>query len=390
MKSELNKIKYTSVFVITGLNANGAETMLLKLLERINRDRFSPFVISLTTMGGIGPKIQQLGIPVEALGIQSILGVPKAFLCLLMRFKELKPDFVHTWMYHADLLGGLAAWLAGIKAITWGIVHSNLSSDLNKPSTLRIVRVCAFLSRWIPARILSCSEVARRIHVDYGYVENRFVVLPLGFDLNRFKPNSSARKIIRSELGIGNEIPLIGLVGRYDPQKNHKGFINACSMVNDKFPEAHFLLAGYGVDYENIHLVDDINNAGIKGRVHLLGVRDDIPNVMASLDILASSSFGEGFPNVLGEAMASGVICVVTDVGDSAYVIGDTGRIVKSGDMRGLADSVIELLESDKVHIAMLRESARKRVVSKFEIGMIVQQYEEFYEKLICDSLEVS
>lgn len=373
------------VFIITGLSTGGAEMMLLKVLERLDRQRFAPHVISLTTLGELATRIAALDIPVEAVGLKPGLPSPSGFFRLVQMLKRMNPDVVHTWMYHADLLGGLAGRLAGVSAIGWCIRNSNLDRDKTKFSTRAVVGLCALISKWVPSRILSCSEKARQIHVARGYVAEKMVVVPNGFDLTRFKPDNDARYRIRAELDITEQTPLIGLIGRFDPQKNHAGFFEAAAVLHRQMPQVHFVLVGHGIDINNAALMQAITQAGVLANTHLLGLRNDMPELMAALDVLASSSYGEAFPNVLGEAMACGVPCAVTDVGDSAYIVGDTGRVVASGDMRGLAAALEELLALPLSEKAALGERARARVAEHFEIGGVVRHYEDFYESLLAN-----
>lgn len=372
------------VMIITGLSTGGAEMMLLKVLEKIDRYRFSPHVVSLTTKGQIGARIEALGIPVEALGMRSGRLSPIKFLRLVRRLRRLRPSAVHTWMYHADLLGGLAARLARVRTVGWAIHHSNLSPLHNKRSTLWVMKACAALSRCIPRKILCCSQVGKDIHVSAGYDEKKMVVIPNGFDLAQFKPDSEARVSVRRELGLAEGTPLVGLIARYDPQKNHTGFLEAAARVHRSHPEAHFLLAGTGVEVSNSALRDAIQQAGVRDETHLLGRREDTPRLMAALDVLtSSSSFGEAFPIVLGEAMACGVPCVVADVGDSAEIVGETGRVAATGDMAGLAHHIVEILELSCKERRVLGKSARERIQTRYDIGSVVRQYEGFYENLV-------
>ena len=179
------------VIIITGLNTGGAQMMLLKVLERLGQ-RFSPHVISLTSIGEIGLRIQNLGIPVESLGMRVGTPSPAAIFRLTHSLKKLKPDIVHTWMYHSDLLGGIAAHFAGVPAICWAIRSGNLPTDNTKWMTRWVVLACAFLSRRLPDRIISCSLAARDIHTALGYDGSRFVIIPNGFDLSHFHPDSAA------------------------------------------------------------------------------------------------------------------------------------------------------------------------------------------------------
>jgi glycosyltransferase involved in cell wall biosynthesis len=366
-------------FVITSLGTGGAETMLFKLIERLDRARFSPVVISLTTQGDFGPRLERIGVPVHSIGMRSGLPNPLEFLRLARRLSAIKPALVHTWMYHADLLGGLASRLAGVGPIVWGIRHSDLSREQNKRTTLALVRLCARLSSTLPARILSCSERARQIHVAANYAADKFTVIPNGFELDRFCPSDEARASVRQELELPPDAPLVGHIGRLHPQKNHTGLVAALSIVHRERPDVHFLLAGIGVEPGNRPFWRLVVDAGLAGCFHALGRRGDVPRLMASLDVLASSSHGEAFPNVLGEAMSCEVPCVVTDVGDCREVVGNTGRVVAAGDMQGLAAHILDVLRFPPVQRTALGRCARERVASNYEIRDVVRRYEQFY-----------
>jgi len=370
------------LYIITGLATGGAETMLLKLLERLDRKRYEPMVISLTTFGDIGPRIAALGIPVQALGMRSDLPSLFGFFRLLRQIRHVRPDIVHTWLYHADLLGGLAARLAGVPAVCWGIRSSNLEPDKTRWTTRAVRHLCAALSHLVPKCIFLNSETARQLHIALGYASKTMEVVPNGFDVSRFKPDDDARSTVRAELGLPPNMLLIGMIGRYDPLKNHVGFFSAMAMVRQYYPQVHFVLAGKDIDCDNAELMRLIEQKGLSKNTHLLGPRDDMPRLMASLDLLASTSHAEAFPNVIGEAMASGVPCVATDVGDSAYIVGDCGRIVPPGDMSSFASAVREILQFSPAQRSALGERARARVASLFEISAVVRRYEAVYEKL--------
>lgn len=370
------------VLIITNLATGGAETMLLKLLQQIDRSRFTPTVISLIGLGEVGPKIQALNIPVHSLNMSRGVPNPLVVLRLAKLLRQLQPDVVHTWMYHADLLGGLAARLAGFRKVIWCIRHSNLSKTENKRSTLWVVKACALLSHRVPVQIISCSQRAKEVHAAVGYAADKLHVIPNGFDLSHFVPDVAARASVRAELGLAADVSLVGLIARFDSQKNHCGFVEAAAQVHAQMPDVHFVLAGTGVDAANIALNSAIAVKGLQARMHLLGRREDVPRLMASLDVLASSSHGEAFPNVLGEAMACGVPCVVTDVGDSAEIVGDTGCVVAAGDMVGLARGLVDVLSYPPEQKTVLGEQARVRVAARYEIGHVARLYEAFYERV--------
>lgn len=374
-------------YIITNLGTGGAEMMLLKLLKNLDRSRFEPMVISMMGIADIGPRIAALEIPVYSLGMQrGLLPNPIIFFRLVRLLRRLRPNIVHTWMYHSDLIGGLAARLAACSNVIWGIRHSDLSKNKNKSSTLLVVKMCTWLSRYLPVKILSCSMRAKDIHAAVGYQVDKLHVIPNGFELDRFAPDSSARVSVRKELGLKEDTDLVGLIARYDEQKNHLGFVESVAAVAMQLPEVHFVLVGQDVDEKNSVLQDAIKKNRLQGRIHMLGRRDDVPRLMAALDVLASSSHGEAFPNVLGEAMACGVPCVVTDVGDSAEIVADTGRVVPAGDMAGLARELVAVLQLPAADRVVLGVEARERVAANYEIAHVTRLYEAFYDRVLIDS----
>jgi glycosyltransferase involved in cell wall biosynthesis len=368
--------------VITGLDTGGAEMSLYRLLSRLSH-RFNPHVISLSTIGPVGRRIADLGVPVEALGMKPGRPNPLAIIRLAGRLRALNPDIVHTWMYHADLIGGLATRLARVPALTWGVRHSNLSAEQNKKSTLAVVKVCSWLSHSLPDRILSCSEVARDIHIKIGYPADKFTVIPNGIDLSLYAPETSARASVCKELGMPYTTPLIGVIARFDSQKNHEGFIRAAGQLHAQRQDVHFILAGRGVDCANPDISRWLAEARVSEVCHLLGQRDDVPRLMSALDISTSPSWGEAFPNVVAEAMACGVPCVVTDVGDSAYIVGDTGKVIAPGDTAALVDAWKVLLDLPIKAREELGMRARIRVEENFELDAVVMRYQQFYDDLV-------
>lgn len=370
--------------VITGLNPGGAEMMLYKLLGEMDRSRFDPLVVSLLDKGTIGPRIGALGVPVRALGMRRGVPNPLAILKLARWLQQAKPDVIQTWMYHADLIGGLAARLAGDIPVAWGIRHSNLDPQGSKRSTIWTAKTCARLSHWLPIHIVCCSEASRRVHAALGYATHKMTVIPNGFDLNTFKPDYAAQISVRQDLDIPESVVLIGLVGRFDPQKDHRNFIEAAALLYTRTPDVHFVLCGDGVTWENRELLRRIEMAGIRKHCHLLGRRGDIPRLMAALDIASSSSsYGEGFSNVVGEAMACGVPCVVTDVGDSAYIVGDTGKVLPPKDPDALAKAWQSLIDIGAAGRAELGRAARARIIQHFSLPTVVRQYEALYSALL-------
>lgn len=374
------------VHIITGLTRGGAETMLYRLLSRVDRGRFESSVVCLKEEGPMTERIRALGIPVHSLNLRARLLDAPGLLRLRGLLKTVRPDLVQTWLYHADLLGGLATKLTGSIPVVWGIRMSRLEPPGIKRSTILAARVCARLSRRLPARIVCCSESGLRTHAAIGYDATKMTVIPNGFDVESFCPDPRARESVRSELGITPSAPVAGLVARFHPQKDHAGFLRAALRLAGRIPDSSFLLAGHGIDWKNSMLRDAIESAGHRDRFRLIGPRDDVARLCAAFDVaVSSSSYGEGFPNAVGEAMACGVPCVVTDVGDSAWVVGDTGRVVPPRDSEALAAAVGELLSMSPGERKELGKVARRRIVEHFELSSVVHRYEQLYLELTSD-----
>jgi len=370
------------VHIITGLDAGGAETMLFKLLSRIDSGAFDSEVISLSTLGLIGPRIEALGVPVAALGLSSALPNPFAFASLIRRLASSRPAIVHCWMYHGNLLGGLAARLAGIKRVIWSIRQTNVDRRSIKLRTIAVVKLGAWLSRFVPDAILGNAETSRRGHVELGYDAARYTLIPNGFDLERFKPDADARRAVRTELGLAPETPLVGLVARYDVQKDHATYLRAAAQLKRQRPDVRHLLIGGGTEPEQPELARLLVETGTGDVVRLLGHRDDVPRLTAALDVATSSSIGEGFANAIGEAMASGVPAVVTDVGDSAAILGDGGIVVGPGDAAAIAEAWACLLALSPDERRAMGAKARARVAASWSLDAVVKSYEDFYRKL--------
>lgn len=369
--------------IITGLDVGGAEMMLYQLLAHMDRSAFPSEVISLTDTGPVGEKIQALGVPVRALGMRRG-GLPNPMIVphLARRMREMRPHVVQTWMYHADLIGTLAARLAGHPPVIWNIQYGGFHSGRDKRSTVLAAQACARLSHRRPARIVSCSVAAREAHGELGYDLDKITVIPNAANVTDFQPDAEARRAAREELGMGDETPLIGMVGRFDPQKDHHNFVQAAIRLHGERPDVHSLLCGLDVTWQNAALTEWIPPA-MRDRFHLLGRRQDIARLAAALDIgCLSSAYGEGFPMALNELMACGVPCVATDVGDCALLIGDTGRVVPPRDPQALAAAWREMVEMSPQQRTGLGQAARERVEKHFSITEIAGRYGALYQEV--------
>jgi glycosyltransferase involved in cell wall biosynthesis len=369
------------VHLITALNVGGAEMMLYKLLSRMDRRRFASSVVSLMDTGPIGKRIEELGVPVYELGMRRGRAALRSVATLLTLLASERPYILQTWMYHADLLGLITGQLSRVPHVVWNIRRSTGVVGASPRRTLWTAKACSRLSSW-PSVVVTNTEAGRVFHNGLGYHPRRWAVIPNGFDLDRFAPSPCARESVRAELGLAPDALLIGLVGRFDPMKDHTTFLRAAMHLEPHRQGIHFVLVGRDVVPSNTELTAMITGQEIEKRVHLLGERTDVPRLMAALDILCSSSCGEGFANVIGEAMACGVPCVVTDVGDSADIVGETGLVVPPRDARRLSDAWVRLIEAGEEKRQVLGQAARERVRQNYSLDGIVRVYEQLYLSL--------
>ena len=369
--------------LITDLSTGGAEMSLFRLLGGIDRTRFENRVISLIPVGEIGVKIRALGIPVTSLGLRRGQFSLAALWSLVHTLRNDRTDILQTWLYHADLLGWAAAGLGGVKYLVWNIRSSDMDISRYKPLSGLVIRACALLSGR-PQAVVVNSLAGQVVHTGLGYHPRRWIHIPNGVDVERYKPDPDARRAVRAELGLSVDAILIGMNARYDPMKNHSGFILAAGRLVRSGLDVHFLLAGQDVDPGNRVLADLIDQENLSGRVHLLGRCEDIPRLDAALDVLAmTSSFGEGFPNAVAEAMSCGIPCAVTDVGDAAFLVGNTGMVVPRDAPGDMADAWGRLIKAGELERQRLGAAARRRVVENFSLSKAVASYEDLYSGLI-------
>jgi len=373
------------VHLISGLNVGGAERDLGKLVQGSDGSRFQHVVVSMIEPGPVGKELAADGVEVHELGMRPGRPSPGGVLRLVKILRRIRPDVLHCWMYHANLLGLLAGKLAGVPHIVWGILCSDVDLGRYRPLTRWVVWLCARLSR-LATIIIVNSQAGKKIHQAWGYDASKMVVIPNGFDVERFKPDAAARRSVRVELGVAKDTLLIGLIARFDPMKDHATFLKAAGLLCRSNPSVHFLLAGAGITQDNVAIREMVSENCLEGFVHLLGLREDIPRLTAALDIACLSSTGEGFPNVMGEAMACGVPCVVTAVGDAAYIVGDTGRVVPARIPEAMSAAWAELIEMGPTARHALGERARQRVEENFSLDNFVRRHIGWYEALISPS----
>jgi glycosyltransferase involved in cell wall biosynthesis len=366
--------------VITGLTTGGAEMMLFRLLAA-DKNNAGTAVVSLMDAGTIGPRIAALDIPLYCLGMNR--GRPGLVrgLSIFSLARRLRPQLIVGWMYHGNLMASLARMcLSSPGPVFWNIQQALDDIDGWGRLTASVIRIGARLS-WSPAAIIYNTRVGARQHEAVGYWAAKSVVIPAGFDCSLFHPDPLSRNQVRAQLGVGENTVLIGLVARYHPMKDHLGFLRAAALVARQYSDVRFALIGQGTS-EQPALLSVLAEEGLTDKFLLLGERFDTPRLTAAFDIACSASaWGEGFSNAVGEAMASAVPCVVTDVGDSAYAIGNTGLSVPPRNPQALATAISSLIQAGPTHRSALGAAARQRIESEFSISAISCRYHDLYRQ---------
>jgi glycosyltransferase involved in cell wall biosynthesis len=366
--------------LITDLDVGGAEVMLFNLACEHHKKGIEMCVVGLTGDGLIGERIKQLGITVKSLGMRPGILDIQALTSLDKIVRDFKPDIIQSWMYHSDLIGSLLAIKRRNIPVLWGLHHTINETGSMKTATIFIVKLNAFLSRWLPSKIICCSNATYKTHMDLGFISDKMIVIQNGIDIEKFQIDDSARHSVRSDLGLGKSIPLIGMLARFHPQKDHRTFILAAEILISMIPDVHFILAGKDIETGNSKLVSWIKSAGLEKHFHLLGLRADSSRLYAALDIgTLSSANGEGLPISICEAMACGLPCVVTDIGDSSEVIGETGITVQPGNPIELANGWKKILSLNAEEYAKMRIQARSRIERLYNIIETADRYHNIY-----------
>jgi glycosyltransferase involved in cell wall biosynthesis len=365
------------IHIIVGLQVGGAEMMLKKLIDATYQD-FDYTVISLTELGVIGSALKDNGVNVYPLGLKNLLSMPMVFIKIIFLLLKIKPDVVQTWMYHADFLGGLAAKLTGVKKIIWGIRSTNIEHNGSK-ITLLIRKMCAYLSYFIPDKIICAANASKEAHVKVGYDSSKMVIIPNGFDTEKIKFSAEGRASVRNEFNIPSDAVVVGSVGRFNPVKNHKLFVDAALHVLEKNSNIFFLMVGRDVDISNPFFYELINKSKFKENFKLVGEQKDVIPYYSAMDIFCLHSLSEGFPNVLAEAMSIGTICISTDVGDASMLIDKKELIIDDYSPEKFSNKIIQMLYLGE---SLKREEffrVRSIIVNRFSFEKTAKEFVRHY-----------
>lgn len=369
--------------VITALGVGGAEHMLLKLVGAPAMAGFEHRVVALLPGGALAAPLAAAGAGVEELDLMGGVPLIGGAVQLALHARRYAPDLVQGWLYHGNLGAMLARRVQRRRVpLVWGIRQSLPSLRGENVHARAAIRLSRILSSQ-PDCLLFNSQVSIEQHRDFGFDVRRAQHLPNGFDTRRFAPDEVARARLRQAWGVSPDEVVFGLVARYHPVKDHAGFLRAAGLALRARPSVRLVLAGPGIDAAHPALLQQVAEAGLAGRVSLLGVQHDVPALLSALDVYVSASLAEAFSNAVGEAMSCALPCIVTSVGDSASVLGNAGRVVPPRAPEALSRAMVELVDLGSTGRAVLGRQARARVESAFGLDAVAQRQATLYRQLV-------
>lgn len=369
------------LYVITSLSVGGAQKALLNLATSELSTEYQPFVLALRPVDGIRQQFEQAGIPVAELQLNSLFGLLRAPVDLWRRVREIKPDIIHGWQHHGNLLAVLAWLFAGCKPmLLWGMHHTPEAATTERWQHALVLRLGQWFSRF-PDKILYVSKRSQQRHREMGYASARSLVVANGIAA-RTDVGDGISAEIRAELDIPDDVSVIGSLTRYVPEKDIPNLVEAIRLFVAAGNEAVFLLAGEGMGTDNPELLALLEAAGCKEHVRLLGVRKDASRLIIAMDVATLSSRREAFPLFLAEAMAAGVPCVATDVGDIAEFVGATGLVVPRESSAQLAAAWEQLLSLPEVERQKKGQAAQARIRDTYSLDTVVSLYRRIFQDM--------
>jgi glycosyltransferase involved in cell wall biosynthesis len=368
---------FSILHIITGLKVGGAENALHRLIVNSPKE-LKHEVLCLTKGGAMHEVFLESNIKVITLDFKKAFFNSLFSLIKLIRAKN--PDVVQTWLYHANLIGGIAAKIIGVKVIIWGLRGTAIPQSVFSIHSF-IIRIGSFLSYIIPSAIVCNANTVSDFHVQKGYSKNKIDIINNGFNIHNETPNK--KKLLNEIVGLDSNSLIIGTIGRYDKLKDYPNMINAFSIIMKEFPNVHMLMIGRGLDISNSELMSMLSNSLDISKVHLLGEKSQISEYLNIMDIFCLSSCNEGFPNVVAEAMLMRVPCVVTDAGDASSLISDIGILVPVEDHIKLALGLKYMIEIGSKKREKIGELSYSHIKLNFSIEKNISQFNKLYITLL-------
>lgn len=366
--------KKVILHLIMSMNKGGAEGCLYRLVTF--QVHHKHIILTLLPDGYYTHKLREIGIEVISLSSKRKKFSLVSLFRLIRYISYYKPDLIQSWMYHSNFLTIFLKLYFISLPIYWNIRHSNLIWPGTRFRTILIDRLCALFSSLVPKKIIYCGNNPKNVHEKVGYNTEKSIVIFNGFE--------TKLPIYREQAIQKNKVKtfIIGCVARYDYQKDHENLFDAIRIfINETNISVKLVLAGTNVVPENNELVEKIAARNLLEHTALLGFLEDPSVVYRSIDCLVlSSSCGEGFPNVLAEAMLMGVPAISTDVGDASMIVLNDHFLVKPNSSSALADAMIHLWKQSQdlcYNYGDVSESCYRKIADNFSVEKMSQQYDE-------------
>ncbi|MEA5470689.1 glycosyltransferase [Spirulina sp. 06S082] len=364
-------------FLIRSLDIGGAERQLVTLVKGMDKARFEIAVFYFYGGGALEQELQDSQVQTICLQKRDRWDIFGFFSRLLHHLQQFQPDILHGYLSTSNLIALFLKPFLPKTRIFWGVRASNLDLSQYDWFTRLNFQLECLLSQFAD-RIIINSQTGKEYHLQHGFPSQKITVIPNGIDTNSFYPDPDARARIRLEWGIEYQIILVGLVGRLDPIKDHFTFLHAAKLLSDRKNNVCFVCVGSGEESYQHKLQEFAKELGIIKKIIWTGMRNDMPAVYNALDVVTSCSLSEGFSNAIAEAMSCGVSCVVTDVGDSAWIVDNTGVVVPIEQPEKLCQGWLSCWDKISTKERFGEENAaRKRILDNFSVEKLVAQTEK-------------
>jgi len=363
-------------FLIRSLGYGGAERQLVVLASALRARGHTVSVLTFYPGGELEPELRNAGVRVRSLEKRGRWDIATFLASLRRALREESPDVLHSYLVVPNIVAATIRPLFPRARVVWGERASNMDLShydwVSRFSSGLARRLCR-----VPDLLIVNSRAGFEYAVARGYPREKMLVIPNGIDTERFAPDAAARRRVRDEWQVSGIERLVGLVGRLDPVKDHRTFLNAAAQAGRDLDGVRFVCVGDGDPRYRSEMQQTATALGIGDRVSWVGARADMPAVYNALDIACLSSASEGFPNVLAEAMACGIPSVTTDVGDCAWLMPRPDLIAPPGDATALATRMRSLLDSEPRETAAIGRELRERIVEHFSVASLVSNTEQ-------------
>jgi len=371
------------LFLARSLGQGGAERQLVLLSKGLRQRGHAVSVVVFYGGNTVENDLLSAGVSVTQLGKGGRWDITSFLWALARAVKRIRPDVLHAYLGVPNVLAVVLKPLIPCARVVLGVRASSIDWGAYDWAVRWMYRAECLLAR-LSDLIIANSQSGLDYAAENGFPRKKMVVVPNGIDVEHFKPSHEARMRVRAQWGVGDKEILIGLVGRIDPMKDHATFLRAAFRIRKEKAGMRFVCVGDGPDPYKGSMRLLASNLQLDDVLIWAGARDDVAAVYNAVDVACSSSaFGEGFSNVIGEAMACGTPCVVTNVGDSAQIVGELGRVVPPQDPNALASALLATAEEIVSENDVAAHARRERIVSEFSTARLIDRTESILQALV-------